>query len=184
MARVEVLGGLCGASVNYGGVRGSAAGALQGVEAAGYLSGLSVPATRLAMAKYMGDDVSLVWLKRYVRTWVIDLAVTDRWFDDPTALPNQVFYELPVSEVVSPGCCKRCNGVGFVSSRVCVKCNGSGHVLMSDRSIARELCMHPEAFRRSWRDRYVRVLAMVQSLDAEVCRSVSRQVCNDAGLGF
>ena len=30
MARVEVLGGLCGASVNYGGVRGSGAGARQG----------------------------------------------------------------------------------------------------------------------------------------------------------
>lgn len=184
MARVEVLGALCGASVNYAGVRGSGASALQGVEAAGYLAGLSAPAMRLALAKYMGDADSLLWLQRYVRAWVIDLSVSDWWFDDPKALPNRVFYELPVSEVVTPGCCKRCDGVGFMSSRVCTRCGGSGHVLMSDRFIAGQLCMHPEVYRRRWRDRYGRVLAMVQSLDAEVCRSVSRQVCSDVGIGF
>lgn len=184
MARVEVLGGLCGASVNYGGVRGSGAGALQGVELAGYLAGLSQPATWLAMAKYMGDDNSLVSLRRYVRTWVIDLASREHWFDGVVAMPHLVLSDLPVDEVVAPSVCKRCHGVGFVSAKVCGKCGGSGHVLMSDRGVAARLDMHPEAFRRRWRDRYGRVLSLVQGFDSDVQRAVSRQVCADMEIGF
>ena len=184
MARVEVLAGLCGASVNYGGVRGSGVGALQGVELAGYLAGLNQPATWLAMAKYMGDDNSLVALRRYVRSWVIDVSISERWFGTEFALPHQLLSDLPVDEVVSPMVCKRCAGVGFMTAKVCPKCGGSGHVLMSDRFVASQLELHPEAFRRRWRDRYGRVLSMVQALDADIARAVSRQVCADAGIGF
>lgn len=184
MARVEVLGGLCGASVNYGGVRGSGVGALQGVELAGYLAGLSYPATWLAMAKYMADDDSLSKLRCYVRSYVRALSVAEQWFGDSLAMPHHLLSDLPVHEVVSPMVCKRCHGVGFVTAKVCVKCGGVGHVLMSDRSVASKLELHPEAFRRRWRDRYGRVLAMVQALDADVSRAVSLQVSFDSGIGF
>ncbi len=184
MARVEVLGGLCGASVNYGGVRGSGAGALQGVELAGYLAGLSQPATWLAMAKYMGDDDSLVRLRGYVRTWVNGQSLNEGWFGGDDDMTRVLMADLPVTEVVSPMVCKRCNGVGFVSAKTCPKCGGSGHVLMSERSIASRLDLHPETFRRRWRDRYGRVLAMVQALDADISRAVSMQVCSDAGINF
>ncbi len=184
VARVEILGALCGASVNYGGVRGSGVGALQGVELAGYLSGLNQPATWLALAKYMGDDDSLIRLRGYVRTWVNGVSMREGWFGGDDDRVRRLMADLPVTEVLSPMVCKRCSGVGFVTHKVCTKCGGSGHVLMSDRSVASQLDLHPEAFRRRWRDRYGRVLSMVQALDADISRAVSRQVCADMAIGF
>lgn len=183
MAKVEILGALCGASVNYGGVRGTGAGALQGVELAGYLCGLDKPSTWLAMAKYMADRDSLVKLTGFVRALVKDTAQRDDWLDaDDFRL--LLMADLPVMEVVSPLVCKRCHGVGFVRAKLCCRCGGVGRVLLSDRYVAAELGLHPEAFRRRWRDRYGRVLSTVQALDAEVSRAVSRQVCADMGVGL
>ncbi|WP_426994466.1 hypothetical protein [Methylomonas sp. CM2] len=182
MARVEVLGGLCGASVNYGGVRGTGAAALQGVELAGYLAGLGPEATALAMAKYMGDEASLVKLRRAVGFWVDGVAMREGWYGKGSFRPALV--HVAVNEVVSPSICKRCSGVGFLAARVCVKCNGSGHVCMSDRSVSESLQLPFESFRRKWRERYGRVLCLVQSFDADVQLAVSRQVCADMHIGF
>jgi endonuclease YncB( thermonuclease family) len=55
---------------------------------------------------------------------------------------------------------------------------------MSNNAVAESLGMHHEVFKRHWRDRYGRVLAKVQSFDAEVNRAVSRQVCADMQIYF
>jgi hypothetical protein len=180
VARIEVLGALCGASVNYSGVRGSGALALQGVELAGYLAGLGPAETALAMAKYMGDDASLLSLRILVCGMVDDISFNEKWFSGFEGFQlKQDMAELAIEEVVSPAVCKRCDGVGFVGARSCLKCHGTGHVAMSNNAVAESLRMHHETFKRHWRDRYGRVLAKVQSFDAEIHRAVSRQVCAD-----
>lgn len=174
MARVEVLGGLCGASVNYGGVRGSGAGALQGVELAGYLAGVSYPAMLFAEAKYMGNDRSRAFFDEFMRGYVGERAIGDGWADSVSDDGVVVISKTAVAEVVDPCRCRRCHGVGFVRARVCPKCNASGVQLMSDRGVADRLGIPFETFRRVWRDRYWQVLAKVQSFDAEVNAAVSR----------
>lgn len=183
MARVEVLGGLCGASVNYGGVRGSGVSTLQGVELAGYLAGLGPEATALAMVKYMSDDQSMPRLLGLVCSWVNGLAYRERWFADYNNYPLcNLMADLALIEVVSPAVCGRCRGVGFVGGRSCVKCKGSGHVYMSDRSVSESLRVPWSTYRRVWRDRYGRVLSRVQSFDDDIHRAVARQVCADMDI--
>lgn len=168
MAGVEVLAGLCGASVNYGGVRGAGVGALQGVELAGYLAGVSYPAMLFAEAKYMGNEKSRAFFDEYMRGYVGQCGVDDGWFDNVMDARVVVISKTAVAEVIDPGRCGRCHGVGFVRAKVCPKCSGSGVQLMSSRGVADRLGIPFETFRRVWRDRYGIALAKVQAFDAEV----------------
>ena len=176
VANVEMLGGLCAGTMNYSRVGGGGKAELMGVEKAGFLSGLSEPATLLAMAKYMRDEISEGWLEVDQFKWLVGVAKKENWGCRSSVIDRLAC--LTVREIVHDKC-RRCNGTKFIRAKVCTACKGTGFRSMSGREIAAVIHVPESTFRRVWKDRYEAAVDRIRGLDADINRAVARANWND-----
>ena len=169
MATPELLGLLCAGTMNYhGALGGHASQLLTKAELAGLLSGLSVEALDLAMAKYAGCHQSERRLILKVMSWAVDLAVAEEWEivrGRPTVCNMAT---LSVLEVVRPNRCGTCHGAGYKGARLCMSCNGAGTKALAGTVIAESCGLMQQDFSRNWKQRYDRVYRHVAGLDGQV----------------
>lgn len=88
---------------------------------------------------------------------------------------------IALEEVINPRQCGKCSGRGIVYKKFgvveeCRICEGTGRKSRSMRSIAGELDIPRESWRREWRFRYVQIVSMLNDWENEALRNMSKRL--------
>jgi len=164
VAFISVIGAR---TVNYGELsRGSFHALLNRVEMAGLLSGLDAHETNLVLAKYRDDEAAERALRAHVRLYAVGLALEEQWKITKGRPIVCNMGALAVFEVISPGCCRRCNGTGMVFNHACNTCNSSGYKPASGRAKAKFVGVDEKQWRQVWNQRYERIYRYLLDMEA------------------
>lgn len=153
---------------------GSSRQQLCGAELAGLLSGLSSVAVDLAYALYACDEIAQAKLRAHMQVYAVSLACDEGWDvvrGQPTITRMGI---LSVFELLSSGLCNVCHGPGQHNGHECDMCRGVGRVPTAGRQRASFIFVSQNQWQRVWADRYARIFAYLQGLDADVRYVISR----------
>ena len=168
----EILSRLTPGCVDLESVARATGWRLTQAEMAAALSGCSDSQMWLAEIKYMGYDQYTPKLIEYTYELVADAAAIEAWRIRKGSDLMRMIAQCSVWEVVDPGRCSVCHGVGSVGYKqtihTCRTCNGVGNIRLTDKNIASSLGLNINTYRATWKRRYQdirgRLLAMNQGI--------------------
>lgn len=148
-------------------------------EVRGALAALSRPASALAYLKYLDAQVPRYAriLHGHVFSQLVLIAKREKWKVELGALDR--FVQCVISDYLH-AVCPVCRGVAAVMigdrRQECAKCSGTGRNRVNVPDLARSLEMSPRTFYRVWRRRHLIGIDVLTILDAEIHRTIKKQL--------
>ena len=161
-----LLAGLTPSTMNFSGIGKGAVPELSRAEMAGYLRGLSIPATNYALAKYCCDNDAFKLLQFHCAIVATKYASEKGWKANkgkPCIISLGV---LACIESVNPHMCFLHNSLDMVGDKVCTCDKHRKSIKHVDRARYVDVCIRQ--WQMVWRDRYEYLFNYCQSLESEL----------------